>query len=89
MGSVPTVAYDLEEDGRSVQSISALLAFASPALLTNHIRRYTGMNPTLLPRDPTCAWYERAIRRRTGSTAGHAGHSRAERLCADAATRCS
>ncbi|MBY0492127.1 MAG: helix-turn-helix domain-containing protein [Gemmatimonadaceae bacterium] len=37
------IAYYLEEHGRSVQSIATLLGFSSPSLLTNHLRRYTGM----------------------------------------------
>lgn len=35
------IAYYLEEHGRSIQSISTLLGFSSPALLANHLRRYT------------------------------------------------
>jgi AraC-like DNA-binding protein len=43
-------AYYLEEDGRSVQSIAALLGFPSSALLANHLRRYTGHTATALRR---------------------------------------
>ncbi len=35
------IAYYLEEQGRSIQSISTLLGFSSPALLASHLRRYT------------------------------------------------
>lgn len=38
-----TAAYYLEEPGRSIESVAALLAFGSPVNLTNHLRRYTGM----------------------------------------------
>lgn len=37
------IAYYLEEQGRSIRSISALLGFSSPALLASHLRRYTRM----------------------------------------------
>ncbi|MBL0939346.1 MAG: helix-turn-helix transcriptional regulator [Gemmatimonadaceae bacterium] len=39
------VAYYLEEEGRTIQSIAGLLAFPSPALMANHIRRYTRQTP--------------------------------------------
>ena len=42
------LAYYLEETGRSIQSIAGLLGFASPALLANHVRRYTGLTATAL-----------------------------------------
>jgi AraC-like DNA-binding protein len=43
-------AYYLEENGRSVQSISSLLGFSSPALMANHLRRYTGETASTLRR---------------------------------------
>lgn len=45
------IAYYLEEPGRSVKSIAELLGFPSPALLANHLRRYTGRTASDLRRD--------------------------------------
>ena len=41
-------AYYLEEPGRSIASIAALLHFKTPVLLANQIRRYTGLTATAL-----------------------------------------
>lgn len=42
------IAFYLEEAGRTVQSISLVLGFATPVLLANHLRRYTGRSATEL-----------------------------------------
>lgn len=43
-------AFYLEEPGRTIQSVAELLHFRSPASLSNHLRRYTGLTPTALRR---------------------------------------
>jgi len=40
------VAWYLEEPGRSMQSIADLLGFSSPAMMANHVRRYTRRTPS-------------------------------------------
>ncbi|MBX9856972.1 MAG: helix-turn-helix domain-containing protein [Gemmatimonadaceae bacterium] len=40
------VAWYLEEPGRSMQSIAEVLGFSSPAMMTNHVRRYTRRTPS-------------------------------------------
>lgn len=68
------VAYYLEETGRSIQSIAALLGFASPALLANHVRRYTGLTATALraraPLTSVARFLEEALMPRDQRNAG-------------------
>ena len=40
------VAWYLEEPGRSMQSIADVLGFSSPAMMANHVRRYTRRTPS-------------------------------------------
>ncbi len=43
-------AYYLEEDGRTIHSVSQLMQYKSSSLLANHLRRYTGHSATELRR---------------------------------------
>ena len=42
------IAYYLQEDGRSIQSIASLLGFSTSGLLANHLKRYTGTTASVL-----------------------------------------